>query len=146
MYRWMISPIIGNGTENNGYRAAVSDVQGIDSAAIIPTFDSGPNVGKPKFLFTLCLVATPDVARIASVTNAYVFPDYNLDGRMDGMESSARTGLQQSVEAYNLDGNALHLDADHNDGDSYRSLIAAIGLQFDAAFNINTITVREPLA
>lgn len=143
MIRWMISPIIGDGTFNDSYRAAVSDVTNCNIAAIIPTHTSGPDIGKPKYGFALCLVATSNVGAIAAVSNACVFPDYNLDGRMDGMNPDARTGFLQSVEAYDLDGNGLHLDAGHDDADSYREVITAIGQQIEPAFSINAMNVGE---
>lgn len=143
MLRYMISPIIGAGTMSNSYRASVSDVSGINSSVIIPTHSSGPNIGKPKFNFALCLVATPNVGIIAAVTNAFVFPDYPLDGRMDGMETNTRTAFVQSVEAYNLDGNGLHFDASHDDADSYRDVVNAIAQQLEPVFNVNNFTVTE---
>lgn len=143
MLRWMICPVVGNGTIETPYRGAVSDVSNVNVAQVIPTFNSGPNVGKPKYHFAICLVATASVNPIAAVSNSYVFPDYNLDGRMDGMNSDARTGLVQSVQAYDLDGNGLHVDASHADGDSYRDLISKIGQQFDVSFTINGQTCAE---
>lgn len=143
MIRYMICPIIGAGTEASPYRASVNDVANVNSASIIPTHTSGPNIGKPKFLFAFCVAATPSPSSLSAVTNAYVFPDYNLDGRMDGMESGARTALQQSVEAYDLDGAGLHFDAAHLDGDSYRDVINALVQQIEPAFNVNNINVAE---
>lgn len=143
MIRYMISPIIGSGTIDDSYRAAVSDVSNVNTASSIPTHESGPNIGQPKYGFCFCVVATASIPAIAAVSNAYVFPDYNLDGRIDGMESEARTGMVQSVEAYNVDGNGLHLVADHADGDSYRAVINAIGQQLQPGFDVNQFTVGE---
>lgn len=146
MIRYMISPIAGNGTMQSPYRAAVSDVPNVNTAVSIPTHTSGPDIGKPKYGFCFCQVATSSVTAIASVSNAFVFPDYNLDGRMDGMEADARTGMVQSVEAYNLDGNGLHLVADHLDSDSYRAVLNAIGSQMQPGFDVNQFTVGEVAA
>lgn len=143
MYRYMISPIIGSGTTINPFRSAVSDVPNVASAAIIPTHPSGPNIGLPRFNFALCLCATSLVSAIEQVSNSYIFPDYNLDGRMDGMEAGARAGMVQSLEAYDLDGAGLHFDATHSDSDSYRSLILSIGQQLEPAFSIHSLNVAE---
>lgn len=139
MLRWMISPIIGTGVFPDAFRAAVSDLSSVNSSAIIPTLSNG----HPKYNFALCLVATASVATIAAVTNAYVFPDYNLDGRMDGMEAGTRTALKQSVEAYDIDGNGLHFDATNADSDSYRDLLTRIGQQIEPAFNVNVLNCGE---
>lgn len=143
MIRYCISPIIGDGSGiNNPFRAAVSDLPNVNTNAQIPTFTSGPNIGKPKFHFAFCIMASSNIAAVAAVSNAFVFPDYNLDGRMDGMESDARTGLVQSVQAYDLDG-GLHLDAGNDDEDSYRQLIDKLGKQFEPAFSVNSFGVAE---
>jgi hypothetical protein len=142
MLRFMLSPIVGNGTVLNQYRAAVADVQ-VNVSAVIPTHTSGENLGHPKFRFALCLVATTSISAIQGVTNSYVFPDYNLDGRMDGMEAEVRTGMLQSVQAYDIDGNGLHFDATHNDADSYRSVIAKIGKQLEPIFEVDQMSCAE---
>lgn len=146
MLRWMMSPVILGAGEDDYTRAAVSDLQNVNSSSVISTHDSGPDIGLPKYRFCLSLCATPNVNSLRSVSNGYIFPDYNLDGRMSGMESEARTGLVQSVQAYNLDGNGLHLDATHADTDSYRDLITKIGKQFDQAFTVNAMGIAEVAA
>lgn len=144
MLRWMLSPITGVGTIENPYRASVLDVSPQPNvAAIIPTILTGPNAGQPKFRFALCLIATSNVSIVGSAANSYVFPDYNLDGRMDGMESGTRTGFVQTVQAYDLDGNGLHIDASHQDGESYREVVTRIGQQLEPAFNINAMNCGE---
>jgi uncharacterized protein (DUF1786 family) len=143
MLRYMISPIIGNGSVPSPYRAAVSGLPNVNAAAIIPTHTSGPDIGKPKYNFALCFCATSNIVTLEQVSNAFVFPDYNLDGRMDGMESSVRSAMVQNLQAYNMDGNGIHLDASHADGDSYRSLIVSIGQQIEPAFAINNLNVGE---
>ena len=143
MLRYVISPIIGSGTFQSPFRAAVSDVSNVNANSIIPTHTTGPNIGQPKYGFAFSIVATANVAAVAAVSNAFVFPDYNLDGQMSGMESEVRTGMVQSVEAYDLDGEGLHFDADHVDADSYRSLIDALGKQLEPAFSVNSFGVGE---
>lgn len=140
MRRYCISPVIGSGALEDPYRAAVSDVAGTNSAAVIP---NGVN-GQPLYNFALCIVAAPVMTQIAQVSNLYLLPDLGLDSRMDAMEGGARTGMVQSVEAYDLDGNGLNFDADHGDADSYRTLINSLGQQLDAAFDADRFGVSEP--
>lgn len=139
MKRYMISPIIGAGTEASPYRVSVSDVAEVNVSAVITSKVDGT----PKYGFALCVVAAQSVATVAAVTNAYVFPDYVLDGRMDGMESGVRTALKQSAEAYNLDGAGLHLNASNVDSESYRDLLTRLGQQFEPAFHLNSFDVTE---
>lgn len=135
--RYVIGPVVGSGTLGNPYRAKVADI--CPAVSVIP---SNPD-GSPKYNFALSLVSTDNLAAVLAITNLYALPDYALDGRMDGMESNARTGLVQSVEAYDLDGNGLHLDATHDDSDGYRSVLEAIGEQFDPSFNLDHFDVSE---
>ena len=135
----MICPVVGAGTFQNPYRASVQDVSGVNSSAIIPTDQQGA----PKYGFAFCVVSAVNWSPVLQVTNSYVFPIYALDGQMSGMESDARTGMEQSVEAYDMDGEGLHLDAGHNGTDSYRHVIEAIAQQIEPAFNINSFSVAE---
>lgn len=143
--RYFISPIIGDGTFGNSFRASVQDVAGVESIALIPTHTSGPDIGKPVYNFAFCRVGVVNLNSVMQVSNSYTFPDFPLDSQMSSMESEVRTGMVQSVEAYDLDGNGLHLVADHADTDSYRQVIAAIAQQIEPAFNINTFDVAEPV-
>lgn len=144
MRRYMICPIIGDGTPGppgvgNPFRALVSDVDGVNVAALIPTDENG----QPIYDFAFCLVSALNWTPVQQLTNSYLFPDFALDSQMSGMESEARTGLEQSVEAYDLDGQGLHIDAGHNSTDSYRHLLDVIGKQFEPVFSINNFNVAE---
>lgn len=141
MKRYMICPIIGNGTGGNPFRASVADVSGAEVTSLIP---SNPTTGAPKYGFAFCRVAATNFAPVLQVTNSYAFPDFPLDSQMSGMESEARSGMIQSVEAYDLDGQGLHLVADHDDADSFRQVIEAIAQQIEPVFNTNTFDVAEP--
>lgn len=140
--RYVLSPIIGSGSGGpaNAFRASVGDVSQTNSNAIIPSLSNG----HPKFNFAICVVGTLNLPGVLAVSNAYVFPEYPLDARMDGMEPETRTALVQSVEAYDMDGNGLHLVADHADGDSYRAVITSIGQQIEPVFNLNNFDTAEP--
>ena len=143
MIRWVICPIWGTGEDGDEYRAAVSSVSNTNSSALIPTFSSGPRIGEPKFRFCLALVASPNMIAVGAVQATYIFPDYPLDGRMDGMEADARLGLSQSPAAYDLDGAGMHLDTTHVDADAYRDVIDRIGRQIDPAFSSSRMGVPE---
>jgi hypothetical protein len=138
--RYCISPVVGTGTDTNPFRAAVGDVAGVNHQALIPTKPDGA----PKYLFALCVVATGNLAAVLQVSNLFALPDYALDGQMGGMEIIARTGMVQSVEAYNLDGQGMHLSADHDDSDSYRDVLTSLGRQIVPGFSLNNFDALEP--
>ncbi len=141
MKRYMICPVIGAGTHENPYRAAVADIATARSRAVIR---SNPQGGPPLYAFAFCRVAAHDFAAVFQVTNSYVFPDFPLDSQMSSMESGVRTGLVQSVQAFDLDGIGAHFDASHADADSFRQLIQQIATLMEPAFNANFFDVEEP--
>lgn len=142
MQRYIICPILSDELTHS-FRAAVADLSGTNYTAVIPTQTSGPDVGKPKFNFALCVVSSNNWPAVLALTNSYAFPVYNLDGRMDAMEPETRLALKQSVEAYNLDGQGLHLDATNADADSYRTLMQSILHQFEPAYSLNSFNCSE---
>lgn len=139
--RYAISPVLFDGVDS--YAAAISFVPETNTNAVIPTHTSGPDIGKPKYGFALCAVASTDWPAVIAVSNAFVFPVYPLDARMDGMEAGTRTAMVQSVEAYNLDGNGLNLDCSHLDAASYRSVVESLLHQFEPAYSLEAFTVGE---
>lgn len=139
MKRYAISPVTGSGTFLDPFRAGVQNVAGVNVVALIPT---GSN-GHPLYHFALCLVAAGNFTLVSQVSNLYLFPDVGLDTRMDAMQDDARTGLVQSVQAYDLDGAGKHLDATNADGDSFRALLTRLGRQIDATFDADFFGVSE---
>lgn len=140
MKRYCICPIIGDGTFDNSYRAAAADLASVTVNSIIPT---DPN-GVPVHDFAFCIIGCIGLQALNPLTNTFVFPDYPLDGTMDGMEAEVASGMKQSVEAYNLDGNGFHLDADYSPSDSYRELVNRILQQIEPAADVNRFDVSEP--
>ena len=145
MKRYTLSPVTGAGTFQSPFRAAVSDVSQTNTNSLIPTHGQGhPDEGQPKYNFALSIVGTANLAGVLAVSNSYVFPDYPLDGEMGGMEAETRTAFEQSVEAYDLDGAGLHLDASHQSAESWRTVLTRIGQQIEPAFNVNNFDAQEP--
>jgi len=149
MQRYIISPVIlgSGGSIQNANRAAVSDVSGVNSVSIIPTFSSGPNIGHPKYLFAFSAVCSANWSDVLAVTNSYAFPIYPLDGKMSGMATDARNAMNSDVAAFNLDGNGLHFDMTfYGDDDSYGDVINGIVQQIEPAFNLNALYAKEVAA
>lgn len=140
MLRWCINPIVGTGDSGDEYRGAVHDLANVNASSLIPTDQNG----QPKYRFALSLVAAASMVAVSQVSNCYVFPDYPLDALMSGMDADARLGLTQTVEAYDWDGAGKHIDADHVDGESWRTVLNRIGQQIDPAFNCALVGVAEP--
>lgn len=152
MKRYGIFPIIGAGqTTQDPFRSAVDDLGGANGstngASIIPTHTSGPDIGQPLFNFCISIFSTVDLPAVMAISNSFVFPDYPLDAEMSGMEAATRTGMVQSVQAYNLDGAGFHLDATHLDTDSYRMVLNDIIAQIDPGHpGVNALNCGEKAA
>ena len=143
----LICPVIGTGTDTVPFRGVVGDVSLTHSNCLVPSHPLGhPQQGQPKFRFAFCIVGTANLVGVLQVMNSFAFPDYPLDGRLDGMEAVTRAGMVQSLQAFDLDGAGLHLDVgSHNvDANAYRQFLQAIGGQFEPTFSINTFDAQEP--
>ena len=142
MKRYVISPVVGNGVSlATAFRSAASDTP---SAGFVDLLKSDPQTGFPVWNFAFSRIGVSgSLTHVLSVSNAFVFPDFPLDAQMSQMESGVRTGLVQSIQAYNVDGNGAHVDATHNDTDSFRMLIEKIGKQWSPAFNADQFDCPE---
>lgn len=150
--RFTFGPIIlgGGGGINDTTRAAVSEVPLTHEASIIPS-TVGPPPNLPRWLHCISAIATANLAGVLAVSNLYVFPDYPLDARLDGMESVTRTEMLQNLEAYTLDANGTQLDLSSfegaaGDAKSFRELVLFIVQFLDPGIaNLNTFDVQEPV-
>jgi hypothetical protein len=142
MKRYVISPVIGNGNSTaTAFRSAASDTP---SAGFVDLLKSDPQTGVRVWNFAFSRIGIAgSLTPVLSVSNAFVFPDFSLDAQMSQMEAGVRTGLVQSVQAYNLDGNGTHIDATHDDTDSFRMLIEKIGKQWNLSFSADTFDCPE---
>jgi len=142
MKRYVISPVIGDGQSvETAYRSAAGSVQNANSVDLIK---GDPETGHPVWFFAFSRVGVPGTLQnVSQVSNAYVFPDFPLDAVMSQMDSEVRSGMVQSVQAYNVDGNGTHIDAAHADTDSYRFVIEKIARHWQSVFNANHFDVPE---
>jgi len=133
MKRYVLSPVIlGSGSVNDANRAAATDVPQTIGPSILPTSPEPPY--GPLWLFTLSHVNTNQLASVEAVSNAYVFPEYPLAGRLDGMESGTRTAMLQTLAAYDLDGEGTHFDlSGFGDASAFQDLILGLVQQLDPA-------------
>lgn len=145
--RYMLCPVIGAGTENDRIRPAVDDVPQTYSNSVIPVHLSGPDIGHEKYRFTVAIVATANLSGVVQLSNSYLFPDYPLDARLDGMQPETRLAMTQSVAAFDLDGNGLHFDlSGFTDASSFRDVILGLIQQLDPDYpsHLNHFDAQEP--
>ena len=142
MKRFVIAPIIGDGSANDGYRASVADLSNVNVHAQIPT----DTQGDPLYNFALTNCGSNGLSPFNSLPNLYVFPDYPLDGQLGAMESVTRAAMIQSIEAYDFDGNGFNLDATtpNVDTKAFGEFVDDLGKQIDGSFTVTNFDVSEP--
>ena len=149
--RFTFGPIIpgGSGGINDSARAAVSDVPLTNSTSIIP-LAAGPPPNLPRWLHTISAIATANLAGVLAVSNLYVFPDYPLDGRLDGMEPVTRAEMTQNLETYTLDAAGTHMSLASfvgaaGDAKSFREFVLFIVQFLDPGItNLTNFDAQEP--
>ncbi len=127
MARYCITPIIGDGSMDNEYRAAIAAVA--DTArALIPS----ETTGEPRYNFCPCRFEAANMTPVSQVSNTYILPDYPLDGLLENMDSATRTAMVQSVQAFDLDGQGLHISLSaFGDSSRFRDVVEHIAHVFE---------------
>lgn len=140
MKRFGICPVIGAGTLQNSYRPSAADVPNTNSKGQIPT-DSH---GVPIYHFALVRAANSVFSDVLAVSNSYWFPDFPLDSKMSSMDPDARTAMNQSVQAFDMDGAGTHIDMTfYGDDDSFRDVMNHVGQFFVSSFSIDSFDVAD---
>jgi len=127
--RYYISPIVGDGSETNPYRAKVSD-HGKPWVGSIPT----DATGKPTKDWALVLVDTVNHNTIVKDRTIDNLPDVSLDVKMSAIGSAEKGKMASALAGRGIS------DAT-NSSDSYRTLLNGIGRQLDPDFTVDNFDV-----
>lgn len=138
--RYVICPVVGSGTREDPYRAAVAGLSGVNVSAMIPT---GPD-GRPLYRYCLCLIAFRDLGQVQTTPDTYVLPDFPLDAAMNAMSSGTRQGMGSRLRAIDLNGAGRRLDVDfYSPSDSWRDVVNGLGQQIEPVFDAERFGVAE---
>lgn len=140
MIRYAITPITGDGSENDPYRSTASGLPNVNLASVIPV---DPETGIPIYGFCLLVLGIRSEQDFTP-TNSYLFPDLPLDVEMSSVPEAVRTAFTQSVNAFNLDGNGATVGVSFALSDSWRDVVNSVGQVFEPAFTVSGFSVLEP--
>mgnify|MGYP001585652372 CR=1 FL=1 len=128
--RYYLSPVIGDGSEDNPVRAKVKDY-GVSQAPVIP---SGPD-GMPLFNWCLVVVNTVNHAPLLADVAIDALPDVPLDLKVNSIHTSARQAMVSALTKRGIDTSII------TQADGYRDVIRGIGQVLQANFNENNFDV-----
>lgn len=148
MKPYMLSPIIeGSDGATISFHAAVQDAPETSVKAMIPLDDNpqSPNFGKAKYKFCFCRVAAFDLIPALQVTNTFRFPDYPMDGLMSGIPLATRLAMVQSLQAYDIDGGGMHLDASYSETESYGEYLLRLFRSLEPSADLDRLDIPYPV-
>lgn len=129
--RYYLAPIVGDGSEENPYRAKVP--RGVNHVAEIKI---GPD-GKPASAYALVLVAAINHVPLLSDADLDALPDFPKDAKVNAMHAATKTAMRAAMTRRGIPTDS----ADNADG--YRDVIRAIGRALNSNFHEDNFDVSE---
>ena len=125
--RYALTPVIGNGTRENPYRSALSDIPGVN---VVQAIDPARPVCLVKF-------AASNVAAVLATADVFGMPDFPLDGKLTAMQNQTRNAMRSALTSRGFDGGLV----DGSDG--YRDLIRGVGRSLKDVFHEDSFEPSE---
>lgn len=132
MKRYYVCDVIGDGSDDSPYRAAVSDHR-VSHVAVIPV---GPD-GRPARPWCLALAAAASHGPLLADRRLDALPDFPLDGKVSSMHGPTRTAMALALQRRGIDTAFLQ------GTDGYREVVRTLGRLLDPAFDENAFDVSE---
>lgn len=131
MRRYYLSPVVGDGSLSNPYRAQIADEPETSVAAVISTDANG----QPTSAWALCLVAAQSHGQLARDNRFGPLPDMLFDARMSALSGSAKAALDAALLKFGVAATV------QNEG--YREFVRSLGRLVDPAFDENALGVAD---
>jgi hypothetical protein len=132
MKRYYISPIIGDGTEENPFRPKVAD-HGVAWVGSIP---SDPDTGHPLFAWTLVLVNAINHGPLLADQTIDAMPDFPLDGKVNAINTATKNAMLSKMQARGINTEFI------GNADGYRDVIRGVGQKLEPTFSENNFDVN----
>lgn len=133
MKRYYICDIIGDGSENNPYRPAVSDY-GVSWAG---TIKSDPVTGHPVLPYAFVVVGGNKHVEIQRDSRIDDLPDFPMDAKVSSMHKPTKDKMVEKLQKRGIPTAFLAT------ADGYREVIRQIGRQLEPQFDENGLDVAD---
>ena len=134
MKRYYLSPVVGTGSIDDPFRAAVADYGQQSVAAIIPTGLDG----RPVFPWALTIVGRLNHGPLLSDAALGPLPDFPKDVRLSAMSAVAKTQLENGLSLFRLP-TTLIGEASR----AWRDVLRDIGRQLEPAFHEDALDCAD---
>lgn len=129
--RYYLAPIVGDGSEQNPFRAKVP--RGVNHVAEIKI---GPD-GKPASAYALVLVAAINHLPLLTDPEIDALPDFPKDAKVNAMHAATKTAMRAAMTKRGIP------TADVDNADGYRDVIRSIGRGLNGNFHEDNFDVSE---
>lgn len=106
MKRYYISPVIGDGSFENPYRAEMEDTVAANQGSMSVVIKNNPD-GTPAFPFALCIVSSGNHVPFESIAGTDRFPDITLDSTLSVLTPGQRSVVLNFLSNRGVDTSGL---------------------------------------
>lgn len=132
MQQYVISPVIGTGTDADPIRLNATDqIAGGSSTSIIP---SSPTTGLPLFAWGICMVDAVDLTTVVNDTTNHPLPQITLDALWSTVSHAIQTAVQSEMTTLGISTTFI------NHQTTMRQIVNAIGQFLDTHFDANNFS------
>jgi hypothetical protein len=132
MKRFYVSPIIGDGSEFDPFRAKIQDYS-VNHVAVIP---SGAD-GKPLYSWALVIVAEKDHGKLLADNTIQALPDFPFDAKVSAMQTATKNMMTAKLKNRGIATDFIIST------DGYRDVIRGIGRQLVPDFDENSFDIGK---
>jgi len=141
MKRYYVCKIIGDGSYESPYRAAIADIVDqktkLRAFTFAATIKSDPATGKPVLPWCLVIAAGADHSLVQGNPDIDPMPDFPLDAKLAAMDTDTKIATLDKLSARTIDTTTL------SNADGYRDLIRSLGQKHVATFDENKFDVVD---
>lgn len=139
MKRWFLSPVIGTGTDDDPYRAALLDrtlARGGPVRSVVCEIASDPVTGAPLAPWALCVASGRDLTGLAGLPQTYELPDITKDATASTLTGAKRNEVNAALSARGI---AVRVVP----STPWREVLRGVGRALNPAFHEDRLDVPD---